>query len=195
MAKTSDSSDGGEVDAIETTNISPSVENYCKRTIRWVSLLYAKINAINVVPSKHAALLKDLEDLLAKLDDKGDLMKRLDTIEIMLRKADVESKLKKRKLTTPTNPAKKRKTTSFELPASKSMGVLDILGNIVEFATLFEVEAIRLNRKIDYGSADAARIDPLEKDASLSKELMLRIRETLRVIINTMKAKENFICR
>lgn len=192
MAKISsgDSSDGGEVDDRETTNISPNVENYCKRTFKWISLLYGEITAIGLNPSKYAPLLKDLEHLLAKLNNEEDVMKCFDTIEVKLKKADVESKLKRSSVTTPPNPSKKRKTAYVELPICKSKGVLNTLENIGKFVSLFEMEAVRLNEKIEYGSADVSRIYELEKNANVSKEYLLKTRETLKKIINEMKAKE-----
>lgn len=191
MPKTSsdNSSDGDEVADIETTNISPSVENYCKATFKWVSLLSAEIVAISLNPSKYAPLLKDLEDVLAALDDEEYVMKLLDTIEVKLRKADVENKLKKSSVTTPPNPSKKRRTTYYvQLPICKSKGVLNTLENIGKFVDLFQSEAIRLNEKIVYVSADVSRIYQLEKDVNVSKEILLKTRENLKKLINKMKA-------
>lgn len=191
MPKTSsdNSSDGDEVADIETTNISPSVENYCKATFKWVSLLSAEIVEISLNPSKYAPLLKDLEDVLAALDDEEYVMKLLDTIEVKLRKADVENKLKKSSVTTPPNPSKKRRTTYYvQLPICKSKGVLNTLENIGKFVDLFQSEAIRLNEKIVYVSADVSRIYQLEKDVNVSKEILLKTRENLKKLINKMKA-------
>lgn len=59
--------------------------------------------------------------------------------------------------------------------------------NIIKFVCLFKAEAIRLNQKSEYGSADVSKIDQLEKDANLSKELLLKAREVLKNV--TMKTK------
>lgn len=189
MSKTSsgDSSDGGEVDAKETTNISPNVENYCKRTFKWVSLLYAEIMEISVSPGEDAQLLKELENILAVLDDEGDVMECFNTIEVKLETADVGKKLKKSSVTTPPHPSKKRRTADVQLPIGKSKGVTHTMRNIAKFVALFEAEATRLNQKNEYGSADVSRIYQLEKDAKLSKDYLLKAREKLEKIINTMK--------
>lgn len=88
-----DSGDDSQVDAIETTNISAIVENYSKLTFKWVSLLYAEIGEISVNPGEDAQLLKELENVLAALDDEGLVMKCLTIINEKLEKADVENKL------------------------------------------------------------------------------------------------------
>lgn len=151
--------------------------------------MYVEIGAISVNPGEDAKLLKDLEDLLAALDDEEDVMKSFDTTEVKLRKADVENKLKKSSVTTSPNPSKKRRTAYFQLPICKSKGVLNTMRNIAKFVSLFEMEAISLIQKIDYGSGDESRIYQLEKKANVSKEYLLKAREDIKKIINKMKAK------
>lgn len=191
MAKTSsdDSSDGAQVDGGATTNISANVENYCKLTFKWVSLLNAEIHKISFSPGEDAQCLKELENILAALDDEGIVIKNLTTIEVNLRNADVEKKLKKSSVTTPPNPSKKRKTADVQLPICKSKGLAHTMGNIIKFVCLIEAEAIRLNRKREYGSADVSKIDQLKLDANVFRDLLLEAREVLKNIINTMKAK------
>lgn len=189
MPKSSDCSDDGQVDAREATNISPNVENYCKLTFKWASLLLAEISAIALRPGEDAQLLKELENILAALDDEEDVMQTLTLIDVKLKNADVEKKLKKISVTTPPIPSKKRKTADVQLPIHKSKGVLYTMEQIVKFVNLFKAEALRLNQKNEYGSADVNKIYQLEKDANVSKELLLEARGKLKKIINTMKAK------
>lgn len=189
MPKSSDSSDDDQVDAIDTTNISPNVEDYCKQTFKWASLLYAEIIEILVSPREDAQLLKDLENILAALDDEEVLMQCLTTIKVNLRNADVENKQKESSVTTPPKSSKKRKTAHVQLPINKSKGVAHTMSKLAKFVALFEMEAIRLNRKNEYGSADVSKIYQLEMDADLSKDSLLKTREHLKNIINRMKAK------
>lgn len=147
-------------------------------------------NRPNFSESMWAQLLKELENILAALDDEWVIMECLTTIEVKLKTADVDKKLKKSSVTTPPNPSKKRKTTDVQLPICKSQGVAHTMRNIIKFVSLFEAETMRLNQKNEYGSADVSKIYQLEKDARLSKDLLLKARENLKNIINTMKAKE-----